>query len=296
VAKRAFGAVPGLPEGAGFDSRSELAAAGVHRPLQAGIAGSATEGADSIVVSGGYEDDEDQGDVLIYTGHGGNDPATGKQVAEQTLTRQNLALAVSCDRGFPVRVVRGAGGDPGFSPAHGYRYDGQYYVESYWRARGKAGFDIMRFRLVKSPQPNPGTNPEPSPPPHGNEQREYATVQRLVRNTAVTQYVKVLHDYTCQVCGERLQTPAGPYAEGAHLRPVGRPHNGPDAPENVLCLCPNDHVRLDRGVITLDGSFNVIAGSTGNVLGPLRVASGHELDPTHAEYHRGLHGGTRSPT
>jgi hypothetical protein len=24
---------------------------------------------------------------------------------------------------------------------------------------------------------------------------------------------------------------------------VGRPHNGPDTADNVLCLCPNDHVR-----------------------------------------------------
>jgi hypothetical protein len=34
-------------------------------------------GAESIVVSGGYEDDEDHGDTIIYTGHGGNDPQTG---------------------------------------------------------------------------------------------------------------------------------------------------------------------------------------------------------------------------
>jgi putative restriction endonuclease len=85
------------------------------------------------VVSGGYEDDEDFGDELLYTGHGGNDAETHKQVADQELTRQNLALAVSCDRGLPVRVVRGAGGDPTHSPASGYRYDGLFYIEMYWR-------------------------------------------------------------------------------------------------------------------------------------------------------------------
>lgn len=42
--------------------------------MQAGISGSGEEGADSVVVSGGYEDDEDYGDVIVYTGHGGNDP------------------------------------------------------------------------------------------------------------------------------------------------------------------------------------------------------------------------------
>src|SRR3954447_18590718 len=105
-----------------FDSRQAAHDAGAHRPLQAGISGAAAEGADSIVVSGGYEDDEDYGDVIVYTGHGGNDPATARQVADQRLERGNLALAVSADRGLPVRVVRGAGGDAAYSPTRGYRY------------------------------------------------------------------------------------------------------------------------------------------------------------------------------
>jgi putative restriction endonuclease len=41
--------------------------AGVHRPLQAGISGAVSEGADSIVVSGGSEDDRDFGDTIVYT-------------------------------------------------------------------------------------------------------------------------------------------------------------------------------------------------------------------------------------
>ncbi len=286
---RAFGAVPGVPVGATFATRAEVAAAGVHRPNQAGISGSATEGADSIVVSGGYEDDEDYGDELIYTGHGGNDPETGHQVADQELTRQNMALAVSSDAGLPVRVVRGANGDPEYSPSSGFSYDGLFYVESYWRATGKSGFDIWRFRLVKSPPSNPVTNPAPSPPPSGNQKRQFSTVQRLVRNTAVTQWVKELYGYRCQVCGDVLETPAGPYAEGAHLRPVGRPHDGPDEAQNVLCLCPNDHVRLDRGVIGIADNGQVVNLSEGGVLGVLDIADGHDLDFAHAAYHRSIH-------
>jgi putative restriction endonuclease len=105
-----FGAIPGVPVGSAFASRREAANAGVHRPLQAGISGGAQSGAESIVVPGGYEDDEDRGETIIYSGHGGNDPQTGRQIADQTLTRQNLALAVSSDRGLPVRVLRGASG------------------------------------------------------------------------------------------------------------------------------------------------------------------------------------------
>jgi putative restriction endonuclease len=90
---RHFGDIPGIPKGATFADRHDLAKAGVHRPPQAGISGSGLEGADSIVLSGGYEDDSDDGDVITYTGHGGNSPATGKQVADQELKAGNLALA-----------------------------------------------------------------------------------------------------------------------------------------------------------------------------------------------------------
>ena len=106
---RIFGHVPGFPVGSHFARRSDPRASGVHRPPQAGISGSAAEGADSIVVSGGYEDDQDDGDVIIYTGQGGNDPATGKQVADQELKRGNLALARSSDSGLPVQVIHGLG-------------------------------------------------------------------------------------------------------------------------------------------------------------------------------------------
>ena len=83
----AFGDLPEIPVGTPFTSRRALLDAGVHRQLQAGIAGGAYTGAESIVVSGGYEDDEDYGDLIVYTGQGGNDPNTGRQVADQQLTR-----------------------------------------------------------------------------------------------------------------------------------------------------------------------------------------------------------------
>jgi putative restriction endonuclease len=289
---RHFGDIPGVPVGASFPNREAVAAANVHKPRQAGISGGEKEGADSIVVSGGYEDDEDYGNVIVYTGQGGQDPSTKQQIADQTLTAGNLALAVSADRGLPVRVVRGSEGDPAHSPSSGYRYDGLYYVEGYGKEVGRSGFDVWRFRLVQEPAPNPVTNPPPQPPPQpqpsGGATGTYSSVQRLVRNTAVTEWVKELHDFTCQVCGLRMVTAAGPYAEGAHLRPVGSPHHGPDDVGNVLCLCPNDHVRLDRGAIVLDDVWNVVERASGHVIGPLRRKATHPLDAKHAEYQRGL--------
>jgi putative restriction endonuclease len=62
----------------------------------------------SIVLSGGYVDDEDLGDVIIYTGEGGRDPNTGRQVADQQLTLGNKALAENHLNGIPIRVHRGS--------------------------------------------------------------------------------------------------------------------------------------------------------------------------------------------
>ena len=288
MAERTFGEIAGIPVGTPFRDRRELAAAGVHRPLQAGISGSGYEGADSIVVSGGYEDDEDYGDVLIYTGHGGNDPTTRKQIADQTLTVGNLGLARCCADGLPVRVVRGVGGNPAYSPAAGYRYDGLYFVESYWQVEGRAGFRIWRYRLIKEPgvgvqalaSPEMGESVSGGPAP-----RVTTEVQRLVRSTAVVQAVKHLHDYHCQVCGERIKTTAGAYAEGAHIRPLGRPHDGPDIPENVLCLCPNDHVRFDYGDLLILDDLRIVNGS-GEACGSLRTVPGHVIDREHLACHR----------
>ena len=128
---RVFGHTPGVPVGATFPDRRALSASGVHRPPQGGISGTPEERADPIVVSGGYVDDEDYGDVIVYTGQGRNDPVTKQQIADQEFKRGNAALARSCGQGLPLRVVRESRGDPEHSPSSGFRYDGLYAVESY---------------------------------------------------------------------------------------------------------------------------------------------------------------------
>src|SRR5262245_26976438 len=146
---RFFGDISGYPQGSFFESRLELSRAGVYRPPMAGISGTGKAGADSIVLSGGYEDDQDFGDMIVYTGHGGRDPETRQQVSDQLLTGGNLALAYSWTHGFPVRVIRGASHKSPYSPPAGYRYDGLYRIEDCWHDRGKSGHMIWRFRLVK---------------------------------------------------------------------------------------------------------------------------------------------------
>jgi putative restriction endonuclease len=76
-------------------------------------------------------------------------------------------------------------------------------------------------------------------------------------------------------------TPPGPYAEAAHIRPLGWPHDGPDVAENVLCLCPNHHVLFDRWQLSLTDDLALI-GETGR----LRLHRRHTVAVEHVRYHR----------
>ncbi|MFE6744750.1 YDG/SRA domain-containing protein [Kitasatospora purpeofusca] len=284
-----FGAVPGVSDGRAFPNRKELAEARVHRPLQAGICGTKDSGAESIVVSGGYEDDEDYGDILIYTGQGGRDPGSGQQVRDQKLTRGNAALVTSLATGAPVRVIRAEKEGKGSSSAKHYRYDGLFRVEDYWSEQGRSGFLVWRFRLVQlTSLSTPARSAAALDMPAGNEtpSRVETTAQRIVRSTAVANYVKKVHDFHCQVCGTRLTAPTCPYAEAAHIRGLGRPHHGPDIADNVLCLCPNHHTLFDFGMLIIDDDLTVTDRSSGTVIGQLREAPGHQVDREHLAYHR----------
>lgn len=153
--ERLFGEIKGYPEGSLFASRDELNKTGVHLQIRAGISGAAEEGAESIVLSGGYEDDDD-GDLIIYTGHGGRDQTTGKQVADQKFERGNKALASNKAFGLPVRVIRGATLESPYAPKAGYRYDGLYYVEDLWNDTGRPGYKVWRYILRKQNGKEPG--------------------------------------------------------------------------------------------------------------------------------------------
>nr|CAD7403695.1 unnamed protein product [Timema cristinae] len=120
-----FGPVPGVEVGTSWMFRMQASEAGIHRPHVAGIHGREDRGAFSIVLSGGYEDDVDNGDEFWYTGSGGRDLSGNKRTAaqssDQKLTRMNRALALNCNapineqkgseskdwkKGKPVRVIR----------------------------------------------------------------------------------------------------------------------------------------------------------------------------------------------
>ena len=283
---RDFGHISGQPVGSVYANRAALAAAGIHRPHQHGISGAGAEGADSIVVSGGYEDDRDYGDRIIYTGAGGRDPAIGKQIADQHFTGQNLALLRSSVEGYPVRVTRGSSGDPAFSPKSGYKYDGLFRVEEAWREKGQSGFYVCRYRLIRLEPDGTPVAVDEDDLPVGPTPRAKTQVQRLVRNTALARKVKEIHKDTCQACGVRLLVATGAYSEGAHIRPLGRPHDGPDVISNILCLCPNCHVRFEYGALAIEDDLTVIDRINGSVVGKLRASAAHVLDLVQIAYHR----------
>ncbi|PJN36178.1 hypothetical protein CG747_35165 [Streptomyces sp. CB02959] len=288
-----FGAVPGIAVGQVYIDRRALAAARIHRPLQAGICGTAEQGAESIVVSGGYEDDEDYGDVIVYTGQGGRDPETGRQIRDQELTRGNAALVTSLTTGAPVRVVRGSGGERQYSPGTGLRYDGLFRVEDHWSERGRSGYLVWRYRLTQLPQ-SAAIEQQALPAPRrpkGQQTPGRATVttQRVVRSTAVADFVKRAHDYTCQVCDTRLTTPTGAYAEAAHVKPLGRPHAGPDVAANVLCLCPNHHVLFDLGMLTIADDLTITSRAGAPHRERLREVATHQIGREYLAYHRAHH-------
>ncbi|TRM66362.1 PUA-like domain-containing protein [Schizophyllum amplum] len=159
-----YGAIPGVEVGTWWQGRTGCRADSIHAPLVAGISGNAEEGAYSIALSGGYEDDVDLGEAFTYTGSGGRDLRgtkdkpknlrTAPQSSDQTFDNHfNAALKRSCDNKRPVRVIRGFKLHSPFAPAEGYRYDGLYIVEKAWREKGlnAHGFLVCKFALKRMP-------------------------------------------------------------------------------------------------------------------------------------------------
>lgn len=145
-----FGIPKGITEGQCFDSRMALVEAGLHRSTQRGIDGNKNDGTAAIVLSGGYEDDKDFGDEIIYTGEGGNDRESKRQIANQSWeSAGNKGLLISKEKNLPVRVIRGYTHKSPFSPKQGYQFAGLFKVVDFWEEVGQSDFKICRFRLSK---------------------------------------------------------------------------------------------------------------------------------------------------
>jgi putative restriction endonuclease len=284
-----FGEIDGIEEGQWSEGRREMMPISFHRNWGAGIDRKGSEGTAAIVLSGGYEEDSDSGDEIIYTGAGGNDPSTGRQVMDHRWgNRGNAGLLKNMDEGLPARVIRGHTHRSPFSPKSGYAYGGLYSVVDAWEDKGKSGFKICRFRLEYTGQNTARRTPEETELDYSGRRtkRKEGTLLRSIRSTKTANDIKKLYGHQCQVCGIAIKTRSGGYAEGAHIRPLGMPHNGDDNPDNLICLCPNHHVMFDKGCFVILDNLTFV----GDLSGKLIILPKHKLQRANLAYHRKSHG------
>ncbi|KAM7472589.1 hypothetical protein LguiA_010772 [Lonicera macranthoides] len=152
-----IGRVPGVEVGDVFFFRFELLLVGLHSQSMAGIDYMIVKGgakdeplAVSIVSSGGYDDEAEDKDVLIYSGQGGNVNKKDKEVADQKLERGNLALERSLHQSNPIRVIRGMK-DVVNPLTKVYVFDGLYVIRESWVEKGKSGGNNFKYKLVRVP-------------------------------------------------------------------------------------------------------------------------------------------------
>ncbi|KAF5200467.1 E3 ubiquitin-protein ligase orthrus 2-like [Thalictrum thalictroides] len=179
----------GVLVGECWEDRMECRQWGTHLPHVAGIAGQSDYGAQSVALSGGYEDDEDHGEWFLYTGSGGRDLSGNKrtnkdQSFDQKFEKYNEALRVSCMKGYPVRVVRSHKEKrSSYAPEKGVRYDGVYRIEKCWRKVGIQGYKVCRYLFVRCDnEPAPWTSDE-----RGDQPRPLPVIKELKKATDITE-------------------------------------------------------------------------------------------------------------
>lgn len=128
---------------------------GAHGRTMGGIAGTATEGCYSIVVSGKYDDiDYDLGHTIYYS----DSKALSNKSERPEQTGGSNALRRSITTRKPVRVLRSSGGKWAGCPKVGLRYDGLYRVIEEKTLRNKLGGGYAQFTLKRIVDPN---DPQP---------------------------------------------------------------------------------------------------------------------------------------
>ena len=281
---RVFGTIEGTEVGQIFKDRKALGESGIHAPTMGGIWGS-NDGASSIVLSGGYEDDIDDWNNILYTGQGGQDKPGGKQVSNQEFTRGNEGLMLSCKYNLPVRVTRGYQIKNG--PPEGYRYDGVYYVNKFERVKGKSGFYICRFYLSteKTIEKIEAELKHTLKNDYKKTERKQSTINAIQRNPKWPEHVKKLYENKCQVCNVFLRTHDGAVSIGAHIKGLGKLHNGPDQINNIVCLCPNHHSQFDGFGFYIEAETFEIKGLEGYEGKKLTIKKEHNIDSDFFKYH-----------
>eukprot|EP00887_Chlorella_sp_A99_P001931 scaffold18.g1931.t1 len=203
-----FGPIPpeadprgtGIKVGEWWKDRLDCRQWGAHFPHVAGIAGQSNVGAQSVVLSGGYEDDRDEGEWFLYTGSGGRDLSGNKRTNKEQSSDQaraqghchaglfenmNKALKLSCQKGLPVRVVRSFKEKrSSYAPSQEtpVRYDGVYRIHKCWRTKGTQGFLVCRYLFVRCDnEPAPWSSEETGDRPLDEKDVPAAALEEMKR-------------------------------------------------------------------------------------------------------------------
>lgn len=114
-------------------------------------------------------------------------------------------------------------------------------------------------------------------------------ITERIRDKKKVRNLKEKYGNICQICGTPLTlVNMVPYSEVCHIQPLGEDHNGEDDYSNMLVLCPNHHVLLDLGVISIDpeDKKTILHIDKNNPLHLRRlVITKHELSAVALKYH-----------
>ena len=131
-----------------------------------------------------------------------------------------------------------------------------------------------------------GTAP---PAPEGETQRKNTLVQQIIRRGKNRLYLQDVYAGECQLSGVKLIMPDGSFSiDCAHIRPLGKPHDGKDEVGNMLSLSPTMHRLFDRGCVRVDPgtlAVNLLHGNDLPHRPSLLIRGDHIIRPANLAYH-----------
>ncbi|MDH5019019.1 HNH endonuclease [Halobacterium rubrum] len=240
-----------------------------------------------------YEDSAD-GETFTFVGENPQGPDVDRPGEEnQRMQRGNKELRDAINTPLPIFLFHEN------SEQGNWTFEGQVEVISYSYTPSEGRY-VYEFELEFAEANNEGktgtelnhSNSEVETTPDINQpKRAETSVSRIIRNTELARRLKEKYDHRCQVCGDqRRGTLDGLYSECHHIRPLGRPHNGPDEASNLLVLCPNHHADFDYGNISVDPDSLEIEHDYEDETdgGELTLRDDHELSKAALRYHNQL--------
>jgi hypothetical protein len=120
--------------------------------------------------------------------------------------------------------------------------------------------------------------------------RRLQQVKAQLRDRRKAAALRTHYDNTCMICGTKLQVGRDKfYTEAAHIKPLGKPHNGPDVAKNMLVLCPNHHLQFDSGMLCFEKvgeDFRLVSRVRNDLLHGKVLTLRHTLDDEYVRWHR----------